>query len=259
MSNASQNKPALKLIDVTVELGGETILENVNLTVNHGDTIVIIGPSGAGKTVLLKTMAGVYSPIRGHVFCEGEDWQNLQSEEKRNLAKKIGMQFQKSALFDSMTVAENVAFPLKEHTSMDEIQIENRVRECLDSVGLLDAHNLYPHELSGGMKQRLGIARAIALNPEIIFYDDPTAGLDPINSDKMADLIMALKKKNNSTDIIVTHDMLRAYQLAGRIHLVADKTVIETGGEADTKSHPDARVQQFIHGRLTGPLTDNHS
>lgn len=258
MSNASPNKPILELKEVTVSLGGEVILENINLKVYQGETIIIIGPSGAGKTVLLKTMAGVYAPIHGHVFCEGEDWQNLQSEEKRNLSKKIGMQFQKSALFDSMTVAENVAFPLREHTTLDEIQIENRVQECLNSVGLLEAHDMLPHELSGGMKQRLGIARAIALNPEIIFYDDPTAGLDPINSDKMADLIIDLKKKNNSTVIIVTHDMLRAYQLAGRIHLVVDRSVIETGNVEQTKNHPDARVQQFINGRLVGPLTSNH-
>lgn len=252
---SSEKFPAIKVDHVWVELGGELILKDVNLEVHHGDTLVIIGPSGGGKTVLMKTMAGIYTPTKGHVLCEGEDWQNLKSVEKRKLAHKIGVQFQKSALFDSLSAFENVAFPLREHENLNEIALQERVQYCLDSVGLWEARELLPHELSGGMKQRLGIARAIALQPEIVFYDDPTAGLDPINSDKMADLIIELKKKHNSTVVIITHDMLRAYQLAGRIVLVADQNVIETGSTEQTQNHPDARVQQFIHGQLKGPLS----
>lgn len=252
-------QPAIKLDHVTVELGGEIILRDVNLEIQHGETLVIIGPSGSGKTVLLKTMAGIYSPKEGHVFCEGEDWQNLKSEQKHELARKIGVQFQKSALFDSLSAAENIAFPMREHTKMTEKQIEDRVSYCLEAVGLSHARDLLPHDLSGGMRQRLGIARAIALEPEIIFYDDPTAGLDPVNSDKMAELILELKaKQKDATLIVVTHDMLRAYQLAGRIVLVADQSVIETGNAEETKKNPDPRVQQYIHGRLVGPLTSKN-
>ena len=247
--------PAIELKNVTIALGGEQILKNVSLAVQHGETIVIIGPSGAGKTVLLKTMAGIYEPSQGQVYCEGEDWQKLSTPNKHRLSQHIGVQFQKSALFDSLSCFDNVAFPLKEHTKKSENEIYDRVMWCLESVGLTAAKDLLPHELSGGMKQRLGIARAIALEPEILFFDDPTAGLDPINSDKMADLIIDIKNKNRSTAIIVTHDMQRAYQLAGRIFLVAGGEAIETGNVEQTKNHPDPRVQQFIHGRLQGPLT----
>lgn len=247
--------PAIEMQNVTVSFGDDTILKNVSLKVLHGETLVIIGQSGAGKSVLLKTMAGIQPPTSGKVLCEGVDWQSLSTEGKHDLSYKIGMQFQKSALFDDLTSAENIAFPLKEHTKLSEAEIEKRVLECLDAVNLTDAHELYPHQLSGGMRQRLGIARAIALKPEIIFYDDPTAGLDPINSDRMAEMIIDLKKQTNSTVIIVTHDILRAYQLAGRIVLVVNQEVIETGDADQTAHHPDPRVQQFIHGSLTGPLT----
>jgi len=251
----NEKHPALNLEHVTVELGGDVILKDVNFQVHHGDTIVIIGPSGSGKTVLLKTMAGIYHPTQGRVFCEGEDWANLQSEEKHRLASKIGMQFQRSALFDNLSVAGNVAFPLQEHhPEVSEEEVDRRVSEALASVNLSAAIHQMPHELSGGMKQRLAIARAIVLNPEIVFYDDPTAGLDPVNSDQMAELILDLKKKYNSTLIIVTHDLLRAWQMAGRIFMVANHEVIETGGAKETQHHPDPRVKQFLKGELKGPL-----
>lgn len=254
-AKSSDLMPAIEMRNVTVELGGSTILKNVSIKVMHGETLVIMGPSGGGKTVLIKTMAGIFSPTSGQVFCEGEDWRSLQSDAKHDLARKIGVQFQRTALFDNLTVWENVAFPIREHhpeLTAKEIQI--KIENCLDSVNLLESQKLMPHELSGGMKQRLAIARAIVLEPEIVFYDDPTAGLDPINSDKMADLILALKEKNNSTLIVVTHDILRAYQMAQRIVLVANQEIIETGTPEETRNHPDPRVQQFINGELDGPL-----
>ncbi len=250
----SELKPILEMKNVTIQFDQDIILKDITFNVLKGEIIVIVGVSGSGKTVLLKTLAGLYKPFQGQVLCEGEDWQTLKTEEKRQLAKHIGVQFQKSALFDSLSVFENVAFPLKEHQALDEKEIPIRVEECLKSVGLWEARNMMPHELSGGMKQRLGIARAIALRPEILFFDDPTAGLDPINSDKMADLIMDLKTKYSSTIVMVTHDIYRAYQMAGRIFLVANKNVIETGSAEQTKNHTDPRVQQFIHGWLKGPL-----
>lgn len=247
--------PVLQLNNVTIKFSEDTILSNVNLTIQHGETALIVGPSGGGKTVLLKTMAGIYKPSQGHVYCEGEDWQNLLCEQKRKLAEKIGVQFQKSALFDSLNVFENVAFPIREHHPEYQDQwVNERVEYCLRSVNLWEARNLLPHEISGGMKQRLSIARAIALNPEIVFYDDPTAGLDPLNTDQMLQLILKLKQQNQSTLVVVTHDMQIAYQLAGRIFLVANHEVIETGDAKQTQDHSDPRVQQFIHGHQSGPL-----
>lgn len=246
--------PALKLEHVTVVLGGEVILSDVNLNVSHGETVVIVGPSGSGKTVLLKTMAGIYRPESGHVYCEGEDWQNLKSEEKILLSKKIGMQFQRSALFDSLSAYENVAFPMREHTHFSEPEIEKKVNECLDSVGLLSARNMMPHELSGGMKQRLGIARTLALNPEIVFYDDPTAGLDPINTDIMMDLISHLKQLYHSTIIMVTHSLVCAYKMADRILLVGNNQVIDAGTPEEMQKSQHPLVQQFAKGQLEGPL-----
>ncbi len=232
----------------------DVILKNISLQIKHGETLGIIGPSGGGKSVLLKTMAGLYAPKSGHVYCEGEDWQNLKSEEKRKLALHIGMLFQKNALFDSLSAAENIAFPIQEHMQWSKEKVDLRVRECLTAVGLLDAYAKLPHELSGGMRQRLAIARSIALNPEINFYDDPTAGLDPVNTDKMIELLMKLKQQFKSTVLLVTHNLACAYQMSDRIILVANQEVIETGTPEQTKNHPDPRVQQFIQGKLTGPL-----
>lgn len=253
---AQSENPILELIDVSVELGGEAILTDINMLVFPHDTVVIIGPSGGGKSVLLKTMAGIYLPIKGKVLCYGHEWSLLSMAEKHDIARQVGVQFQKSALFDSLNAFENVAFPLREHTAMTEKEIEQRVLECLGAVDLLQARNLLPYEMSGGMQQRLGIARAIALKPSILFLDDPTAGLDPVNSDNMAELILNLKEQIAVTLIIATHDMQRAYQFAGRIFLVSNKQVLETGSASDTQKSPDPRVQQFIHGWLKGPLTE---
>ncbi|MCB0392533.1 MAG: ATP-binding cassette domain-containing protein [Bdellovibrionales bacterium] len=242
------------MIDVTIELGGKVILKDVNLKIFPGESIVIIGPSGHGKTVLLKTLAGVFAPTKGHVLVEGEDWQNLESQEKHDLAQKLGMLFQKDALFDSLTAAENIAFPLKEHTQKNPEEIESIVLKLLDYVNLTEAHDKFPHELSGGMQRRLGIARALALSPTIVFYDDPTAGQDPIRSDAMAERILELKKEFNSTMITVTSDMLRAYQLADRIIMVVNGEVFEVGTPETIESNKDPRVQQFINGQIQGPI-----
>lgn len=252
------SKPVLEMINVTLELGDETVLHDISLKIYQKDTIVIVGPSGSGKTVLMKTMAGVYPPTKGHVFCYGHEWDKLSVIGKHEMAKKIGMQFQKSALFDYLTAFENVAFPLKEHgyytEKGSEPKLESHVMEVLEQVNLKEARNLYPHEMSGGMRQRLGIARSIVLKPEILFMDDPTAGLDPLNSDRMVQLILKLKDDIDATLVIITHDVQLAYQMAGRIFLIVDGKIIETGNANETRHHPDPRVQQFIHGRLTGPI-----
>lgn len=247
--------PVFELQNVTVELAGNTILKDVNLKVFSGDTIVIIGPSGSGKSVLLKTLVGIHKPIAGRVLFEGSDWQSMPWDQRHRLSVALGVQFQTAGLFDNMTVFENVAFPIQDHhPEMPSSKVSERVLECLGAVGLTDAKDKLPHELSGGMQHRLAIARALALNPEVLIYDDPTAGLDPVKSDEMAVLLVSLKARQNSTLVVATHDMARAYQLDGRTLFVANQKVLETGSAAQTKAHPDAGVQQFIHGRLDGPL-----
>ncbi len=249
--------PILELENVTITLGDDIILKDVNMKVFPHETIVLIGLSGSGKSVLLKALAGLYAPIQGHIRCYGKNWKDLSIIGKHDLASKVGMQFQKSALFDEMDAYDNVAYPLREHTKMTEDEIHDRVLECLCAVGLEKAQHFQAHELSGGMRLRLGIARAIVLKPELLFLDDPTAGLDPINSDEMADLILSLKKKLRTTLIVITHDLSRAFQFAGRIFFIGAKSVIETGSAEQTKSYPDPRVQQYLHGDLKGPLTDS--
>jgi phospholipid/cholesterol/gamma-HCH transport system ATP-binding protein len=245
----------LELKNVSVVLGGDTILQDINLKIPHGQSLIIVGPSGGGKSVLMKTLAGIIRPTQGHAFCDDVDWTMVSFDAKREISRKIGVQFQKSALFDSLSVFENVEFPLREHfPDMKQSEVDQKVQQCLEAVDLWMHKKLLPHELSGGMQLRLGIARAIVLNPKITFFDDPTAGLDPINSDKMIDLIMDLKKKYNSTMVVITHEIHRAYQMAGKIILVANKTVIDMGSAEESRAHNDPRVQQFIQGLQDGPL-----
>ena len=252
-------QPIIESKNVTIELGGEIILKNISISVFEGEIIVLIGTSGGGKTVLLKTLAGLIEPKEGYVTCYGQKWNELSVMGRHDLSRHVGMQFQKSALFDELSTIENVAYPLREHTQMNEAEVQARALECLKMVNLEKAKDLEAFELSGGMKIRLGVARSIALKPEILFLDDPTAGLDPINSDEMAELILKIKNEINATLIIVTHDIMRAYQFAGRIFLIGNKSVIETGSAEETKNSQNPSVQQFIHGWLKGPLTDGSS
>ena len=245
----------IALHDVSISFDAQPILKSVNLTMEKGDSLVVIGPSGSGKSVLLKVMAGLIRPTKGRVTIEGTELLTLRGAEKKRLLQRMGMLFQKNALFDSLSVFENVAFPLRESTEKSESEIKERVEHFLEAVGILHAKDLFPDEISGGMQKRLGIARSLALSPEIIFYDDPTAGLDPITSRKIIQLILQLKEEHGSTIITVTNEMNRAYQLAGDIGMVVDQEFIRMGGREATESFRDPRVQQFIKGGLEGPLT----
>lgn len=247
---------SIELRNVSLQFGPDLILSEVNLQVQGGERVVLIGPSGQGKSVVLKLMAGIYKPSKGQVFIDGQDLHLLSPSERSEVMRRMGMLFQKNALFDSLTVGDNIAFPLRETTSLSEDEIQSRVVMFLEAVGIPHARDLYPDEISGGMQKRLGIARALALEPQIILYDDPTAGLDPITSRKIAELILSLQKKNNSTVVTITNDMARAYQIADRIIMVIDHGLIVTGSVAETKAHKDPRVHQFIRGDLSGPLTE---
>ena len=248
---------SIELRQVRMSFGHETLLENVNLRVAPGEKLVVIGPSGQGKSVLLKLMAGIIQPTQGEILVDGHDLYKMKAHDRHQIMRKMGMLFQKNALFDSLTVGENIAFPLRETGRHSESEIEAKVAHYLEAVGLSHARLLYSDEISGGMQKRLGIARALALDPKIILYDDPTAGLDPITSRKIIDLILILQKELKSTVVAITNDMARAYQLADRIAMVVDHEVIVTGSVQETKHHADPRVHQFIRGDLKGPLTED--
>ena len=247
-------KPLIKVSNASLELAHKLVLEDVNLTINENESIVLIGPSGGGKTVLLKLLAGVYMPTKGHVTIHDEDWQNLQSEEKHHLARKVGMMFQQGALFDNLTAQENIEFPIKEHLQLTDEEAHELSKDILEKVNLGDSMNKLPSQLSGGMQKRLALARALVLSPEVAFYDDPVAGQDPIQRDQMRRLMLDYKNKNQSTLILSTSNMQTAFKMADRIFMVIDKQVFETGSPEETKKHPDPRVQQFINGDLEGPL-----
>lgn len=245
----------LEMRDVEVSFGSDVILKSVNLKVTKGERVAVIGPSGQGKSVLLKTLAGLIVPTRGEVFIHNENWKTLKGEKLKNILSHIGMLFQKNALFDSLTCGENIAFPLREVTDDSEIMIAKKVTDFLTAVAIPHAKDLFPDEISGGMQKRLGIARALALEPNIILYDDPTAGLDPITSKKIIELICDWQKQLGSTFVAITNDMNRAYQMADRILMVVDKEVIEAGNPQTILNNKDPRIFQFIRGEIKGPLT----
>lgn len=244
----------IELRNVTVQFDDHVILNQINISIERGEFFVIIGPSGQGKSTLLKTMSGLITPRNGELFVEQKPWLTLSPKERFIILKKMGVLFQKNALFDSLTCLENIAFPLRETTNLSELEVEKKAESFLEAVGISQARDQYPDEISGGMQKRLGIARALALDPEIIFYDDPTAGLDPITSKKIIDLILKLKKEKGSTVIAITNDMNRAFQMADRIGMVIDQQLLITGTPEETDKHPDPRVHQFVRGNLEGPL-----
>lgn len=242
--------------ELSFSFGTNKVLESVSFSIAQGEVVAIIGPSGAGKTSLLKLLCGLLSPQNGRVLVKQRNLSTLSAKDRTLWNSEVGILFQKNALFDSMTCLENILFPLKEASNLAETERHHLAVTLLEAVGLSHAQGLHPHEISGGMQKRLGIARALALSPKIIFYDDPTAGLDPITSKKIIDLIRSFQKKENSTVVMVTNDMNRAYQIADRILMVVDHSVLEAGTIESIQKNKDPRVIQFIHGRSEGPLTE---
>ncbi|MDX1389592.1 MAG: ABC transporter ATP-binding protein [Acidobacteriota bacterium] len=235
--------------------GSSEVLCGVDLDIARGESLVVIGTSGTGKSVLIKHVIGLLKPDAGQVFVDGRDVAELRGKQLSELRRRMGMLFQYAALFDSMSVGDNVAFALRQHTGWGEERIQERVREVLGWVGLHGIEERSPAQLSGGMKKRVGLARAIALGPDIILYDEPTTGLDPILADQINDLIIDLRERLHVTSITITHDMVSAYKIADRIAMLYEGKIRATGSPEGIRESDDAVVQQFINGRAEGPIT----
>ncbi len=230
------------------------VLRGVDLDIMDGETITIIGGSGCGKSVLLKHIVGLLKPEKGVVLVDQVDITRLSVEKLMDVQKKFGMLFQGSALFDSLNVGENVAFGLKRLTRLTETEIKKKVEEKLALVGLEGVENLRPAELSGGMKKRVALARAIAMDPKYILYDEPTTGLDPIMADAINDLILHLQKELKITSIVVTHDMKSSYKISNRLAMLYEGKIRQDGTPTEIKESKDPVVQQFITGSSKGPI-----
>ena len=244
----------IRILNLYKTLGGKQLLRGVSLTIEKGETMVVIGQSGSGKSVLLKHLIGLLKPDSGEIFIDGVEVTRLNEDDLQRMTKKFGMLFQGAALFDSMTVAENVSFGLERYTRYSPERIKELVTESLAKVGLHGVNGLMPHQLSGGMKKRVGLARAIAYEPEIMLYDEPSTGIDPIRADSINDLINKLKSEMGVTSVAITHDMVSAYKIADRIAMLYEGRIIEIGTPEEIRNSKNAIIQQFIHGQAEGPI-----
>ena len=244
----------IEIIDLHKTINSKKVLKGVNLKIAKGETMVIIGPSGVGKTVLLKHLIGLMKPDKGKIYVKGIEITNLKNEEIKKYVK-IGMVFQEGALFDSLTVGENISFGLEKHTNLSSEEVKKIVANCLEKVGLPGIENLMPHELSGGMRKRVSLARAIAYNPEIILYDEPSTGIDPIRADAINELIIKMKNELKVTSVIITHDIRSAFKVGDKIAMLYDGKIIEIGTPEEIENSTNPVIQQFIHGEAEGPIS----
>lgn len=244
----------IKIDNIHKSFGANQVLRGVSLDIQQGETLAIIGQSGCGKSVLIKHMIGMVRPDRGEIYINGVDICCLDEKEFFNMRRKFGMLFQASALFDSLTVGQNVSFGVERYQNFPAEKVKQIVKDTLAKVGLRNIEHLMPYELSGGMKKRVGLARAIAYGPEIMLYDEPSTGIDPIRADAINDLIVMMKSELHVTSIVITHDMTSAYKVADRIAMLYNGKIIETGTPDEIKKSENQIVQQFIHGRAEGPI-----
>lgn len=238
----------IELKNVCQKFGNRTVLRNINLKIESGETIALIGGSGSGKSTLLRLMIGLTQPTSGEIWIDDEEISRYDEMQMNEVRKKMGMVFQYSALFDSMSVGENVAFGLREHSKFSEEKIQAIVKEMLELVGLFDVQNLMPNELSGGMKKRVSLARALAYRPTILFYDEPDSGLDPVTTEKIGKLILSTQEKFHVTSIVVTHDMETACMVANRIAMLYDGELIAVESVEKFRRLDDERVKNFLRG-----------
>jgi len=245
----------INIVDLHKSFGDEKILKGVNLKIRRGETIVIIGCSGCGKTVLLRHIIGLVKPDSGIVEVDGVDITRISDNELDKIRRKFGMLFQSAALLNSLTVEGNMKLGLQEHTNLSEEDMNKIVKNKLKIVGLDGAQKLKPADLSGGMKKRVGLARAISMDPEIILYDEPTTGLDPVRADSINKLILELENTLNTTSIVITHDMVSTYQIADRIAMLYNGKIIQVGTVQEIKNTDSPIVRQFITGSNVGPIT----
>ena len=245
----------IEIINVHKSFGSLAVLRGASLTVEKGESMTVIGGSGSGKSVLLKHVIGLLYPDKGRITIEGQVLNDLDERGLNEIRKKFGMLFQGAALFDSLTVWENVGFGLKQHTKLSDKEIRAIATEKLALVDLRNVEDKMPSDLSGGMKKRVGLARAIAMDPAIILYDEPTTGLDPITADAINDLIVDLRKKLGVTSVAITHDMHSAYKISDRIAMLYKGQILEVGTPEEIKNTASPIVRQFITGSAVGPIT----
>jgi len=236
----------IRLENIYLTLGGHQVLKDVSLDIGKGETGVILGASGSGKTTILRIILGLYKPDSGRVYLNGDDLTSLDEDGVYRVRAMMGMVFQSGALFDSLTVGENVAYRLKEQGLLEEYEMEERVLKSLRFVGLDEAVDLMPSELSGGMKKRVAIARGIASNPKLMLYDEPTAGLDPINAYNMNSLINRLRTEEGVTSVVVTHDLISAFTVATRVAVIDEGSIVYTGDKDGLLACEDERVKKFL-------------
>ncbi|WP_276691006.1 MULTISPECIES: ABC transporter ATP-binding protein [Acidaminococcus] len=243
-------RPIIEFQKVDMSFGPKVVLDQVSFSVARGETLAVIGPSGTGKSTVLKILIGLLKPLGGHVLIQGQPVENDTEAQWNQLRQHMGMVFQYSALFDFLDVGENVAFGLRQHTSMSEDAVQKRVKELLEAVGLAGNEHVYPAQLSGGMQKRVGLARALALQPDIILYDEPTAGLDPIMATNISQLILDTKKKLGITGVLVTHDMASAFLCADRILMLSHGHIAFSGTVEEARHTREPLVRAFLRSDI---------
>jgi len=240
----------IELCGVRIAFDGHEVLRGIDLTVQEGEILTVMGGSGSGKSVLLKLIAGLITPDSGEIRIHGTDIVPLDEEELLPFRQRMGVVFQQAALFDSMSVEENVAYPLQEHTQLTQAEIRSRVAELLEVVGLPGVQRQYPAELSGGMRKRVGIARALALKPAVVLYDEPTSGLDPGNAKLISELIANLTRAFTTTSIVVSHDLHWSFTISSRLALLYQGELVAVGSPSELRSSTIPEVQAFLAGDL---------
>ncbi len=245
----NNNEPVIKVRKLKIAFGSKVVLDEIDLDLYPGETLAVIGPSGTGKSTVLKVLTGLLAPTSGSVVIEGQETNGFNETQWDQLRKHMGVVFQYSALFDFLTVGENVAFGLRRHFSLPEEEVQVRVDELLKLVGLPDAKNMMPAELSGGMKKRVGLARALAMQPQIVFYDEPTAGLDPVMTMTISRLIRQTQRQFGVSSLLVTHDMESVFTSADRVAMLYNGKIVQVGTVEEIKNSTNPVVRAFISGQ----------